>query len=635
YRRLEARLAEPGAADDFAAYEGQKLEMSFVRRKLDSFEKAFKRMRDFELLDDFPLRLLPDLRQHLTAYSQSQGNFFRFLSGSYRKARWYLRTIVEKKGRKLKEAELTLFRKEIDTLNRLMDHWADVETLAFFHDLPLTDTAEDMLEWHAKKLSRLDLVKAIRATKELPELKPRHNGTDFDAGAWRDSMTTIGQMEAFRERLLALRGHWKSWLHLNQMVRLEAVVVDYDGAHAYANALARSFKSDFQDLKALDDLKGDLSLVEREVLDILAPDLGHLKEAEVVDYLDQVQNSIYMFWIEYLETDHPSLADVSGRRMPRMREEYRTKVRERQEQVVQLILRKLKAEIVDNIEYNRLKNPVTYRDIAHQVGKQRRLWSVRKLVREYWETGLSRLMPCWLASPESVAAIFPMQKDFFDLVIFDEASQCYVERALPVMMRGRHSVIAGDDKQLPPFDLYNVKVDEGEGAFFENEMALEVESVLDLAKNVFPEVQLSWHYRSQEEELINFSNYAFYQGRLNIIPPAHHDPYNVPPLEFIPVEGLWRSNRNEAEAQRVLELVETLVRREDQPTIGIVTFNYFQKELIRDLLERRIEELGQSDDTELLRLLNQAMERLLGVPLMGTACKILLIAWKIISVWWA
>ncbi|MEM7039756.1 MAG: AAA domain-containing protein, partial [Bacteroidota bacterium] len=33
------------------------------------------------------------------------------------------------------------------------------------------------------------------------------------------------------------------------------------------------------------------------------------------------------------------------------------------------------------------------------------------------------------------------------------------------------------------------------------------------------------------------------------------------------------------------------------------------KELIRDLLERRIEELGQSDDTELLRLLNQAMER--------------------------
>lgn len=55
-----------------------------------------------------------------------------------------------------------------------------------------------------------------------------------------------------------------------------------------------------------------------------------------------------------------------------------------------------------------------------------------------------------------------MVKGYFDLVIFDEASQCYVERALPVMLRGNQCAIAGDDKQLPPFDLYNVKVDEEE-----------------------------------------------------------------------------------------------------------------------------------------------------------------------------
>jgi very-short-patch-repair endonuclease len=275
-----------------------------------------------------------------------------------------------------------------------------------------------------------------------------------------------------------------------------------------------------------------------------------------------------------------------------------------------VILHKLKSEILDNIEYNRLKNPVTYRDIGHQVRKKRLLWSVRRLVSEYWEQSLSKLMPCWLASPESVAAIFPMKQGWFDLVIFDEASQCYVERALPVILRGKNCVIAGDDKQLPPFDLYSVKVEDFEEAFADNEMAMEVESALDLARNLFSESKLNWHYRSREEELINFSNHAFYDGRLNIIPPANSLPAYQPPIEFMRVEGIWEKNTNEAEARHILQLVEELIQRSDNPSIGIVTFNYHQKELIRDLLERRLQELGSSGgNPALLSLFTAALER--------------------------
>ena len=57
------------------------------------------------------------------------------------------------------------------------------------------------------------------------------------------------------------------------------------------------------------------------------------------------------------------------------REEYREKVKERQKEVASLIRAKLRDEIITNIEYNRLKNPVTYRDIHHQVRKKRRIWS--------------------------------------------------------------------------------------------------------------------------------------------------------------------------------------------------------------------------------------------------------------------
>src|SRR5262249_49642063 len=59
------------------------------------------------------------------------------------------------------------------------------------------------------------------------------------------------------------------------------------------------------------------------------------------------------------------------------------------------------------------------------------------------------LRPVWMASPETVAQLF-MRLALFDVVVFDEASQCRLEEALPVLTRGQRVVIAGDPKQLPP-----------------------------------------------------------------------------------------------------------------------------------------------------------------------------------------
>ncbi len=54
-----------------------------------------------------------------------------------------------------------------------------------------------------------------------------------------------------------------------------------------------------------------------------------------------------------------------------------------------------------------------------------------------------------MASPETVAQVFP-RRPLFDVVVFDEASQCRLEEALPVLVRGKRAVIAGDPHQLPP-----------------------------------------------------------------------------------------------------------------------------------------------------------------------------------------
>src|SRR5205085_5993004 len=67
------------------------------------------------------------------------------------------------------------------------------------------------------------------------------------------------------------------------------------------------------------------------------------------------------------------------------------------------------------------------------------------------------LRPVWMASPETVAQIFPRQA-IFDVVIFDEASQCRLEEALPVLLRAKRVVIAGDPKQLPPSRFFESAV---------------------------------------------------------------------------------------------------------------------------------------------------------------------------------
>lgn len=609
YQDLGKRLADPQMRRDYAAYVGQNLNMTEVRRQLEKFARIFHRQRDFEILDDFSMLLLPDLVEHFTVYDALRKKGTKFFSLKWLRGRWYVKRILEQKGRKLRDKHLRQMKAELEVLQRLLARYEELEGVHFFADLPLTDSPEKLLAWHTQKLATLELVKAVRAVKVAPGLKPMVKEVTFDEGAWARTTATLTHLDKLRTLLQTQHRTWSVWLDEAQIDRLKKGMEDLPATQGYAEALIRGIDADYEDLRALDRLLKEFSPRERAVLDDLESEIGPLAPDSHADWLDRVRNGFFTAWIEVAEAETPILTEVSSRRMPRMREEFRDTVRDRQEKVVQLILRKLKDGILDRIEYNRLNNPVTYREIGHQVRKKRLRWSVRKLVREFWDNSLNRLMPCWLASPESVAAVFPMERAYFDLVIFDEASQCYVERALPVMLRGKHCVIAGDDKQLPPFDLYNVKIEDAEEAFVEHEMAMEVESVLDLARNIFRECKLNWHYRSREEELINFSNHAFYEGRLNIIPPARSRLEFQPPIEFIKVAGRWERKANRAEAERILALVEELIQRPDRPTVGIVTFNFFQKELIRDRLEQRLQELGKSGDTELLGRYHAAWER--------------------------
>jgi len=210
-------------------------------------------------------------------------------------------------------------------------------------------------------------------------------------------------------------------------------------------------------------------------------------------------------------------------------------------------------------------------------------------IRNYMETysdELTSLFPCFLMSPETVSKVLPLNKDMFDLIIFDEASQMYVEDAIPSLLRAKKAVVAGDDKQLKPSGLFSKKYDPDEEYDDQNAAALEEESLLDLSKVSYYPSYLNFHYRSKYPELINFSNYAFYDGTLKLAPNTKVEKHEKPIERIFIKDALWENRANKEEAVAVVNQIrEILKNRNENETIGVITFNTTQKDLIQDYID--------------------------------------------------
>jgi len=92
------------------------------------------------------------------------------------------------------------------------------------------------------------------------------------------------------------------------------------------------------------------------------------------------------------------------------------------------------------------------------------------------------------------------------------------------------------------------------------------------------------HYRSQSYELIGFSNMHFYREKLRLVPDMHMIQSQNKALEYIHVNGEWKNQCNYVEAMYCVQLVHKYLKEEPQKSIGIITFNFKQQELIAELL---------------------------------------------------
>ena len=259
------------------------------------------------------------------------------------------------------------------------------------------------------------------------------------------------------------------------------------------------------------------------------------------------------------------------------------------------------------------------RALEHEFGKTRAYRSPREMLSGPAGVVLPTLKPIWLMSPLSVADVLPLAPDLFDVVIFDEASQIPVEDAIPTVLRAPQVIVVGDEKQLPPTNFFNSSSGDDD---FDTELGddldfeLDQESFLSLAAERLPATMLGWHYRSRSEELIGFSNEAFYTGKLLTIPSVRktaqraelivQSPANLPaPIDDIlnrPISfnylpsGIYSDRRNRHEAEYIAHLTREILMNPQHDksgkTIGIVAFSEAQQNEIETALKALASEDG-------------------------------------------
>lgn len=322
--------------------------------------------------------------------------------------------------------------------------------------------------------------------------------------------------------------------------------------------------------------------------------LRALAEVQPDDWLAAF-SSWYFYWLlsEHEDNQLPEESTFKNT-IHALRQELK-ELQKRQVQQTLLYWRAQQHEAVQR--FQRDKAPLKLASLYNKRGApgQRRN-ALRRIVETDFEL-FSAFFPVLLLSPEVCASILPLQPNLFDVVIFDEASQLRLEDTYGALLRGRFKVVSGDNQQMPPSDYFrstalllhpDEEQEEEEDDLVQAAQAhlAGVESLLEYAETMgtFEQGLLQVHYRSRHPYLIDFSNAAFYKGQLNPMPQRT----DYRPIQFIPVQGQYEQHQNQAEAHAILKALGELEPIDGQyPSVGVATFNLYQRNFILEQLRER------------------------------------------------
>jgi very-short-patch-repair endonuclease len=305
---------------------------------------------------------------------------------------------------------------------------------------------------------------------------------------------------------------------------------------------------------------------------------------------------------------------------------------------LQTTVDRVRRAVAERITDIRNRFPDQSQLIENQASRKRGHLPLRQLFQQAPDV-LTALQPCWTMSPLLVSQLLPSDRPYFDVVVFDEASQVTPADAVPSLLRGAQVVVAGDSRQLPPtaFFATDTAADRVEATPDEDlaaegldaellvvdpdgpaapdadeafapppveqdaearspavpvaapglDLALTrgYESVLDIAAALLRPGHLTWHYRSRNERLIAFSNQLIYDGLLTTFPGRGLGDGGV---SLALVEPNGDDTGANPEVERVIDLVVDHARTRPRESLGVITMGLTHAERVTEALRQRL-----------------------------------------------
>jgi superfamily I DNA and/or RNA helicase len=154
-----------------------------------------------------------------------------------------------------------------------------------------------------------------------------------------------------------------------------------------------------------------------------------------------------------------------------------------------------------------------------------------------------------------VSRNYTLEKNQFECILFDEASQIILPKALSCVQRAKRMLVAGDSQQMSPSSYFAGKINSVD--------------LLHQASYYLPNFSLKHHYRSIHSELIDFSNRHFYNNELIVYPSAIK---TERPIEFhLLKNGRFINRENDSEAKELVSILIPLLKTDKR--IGVVAFS--------------------------------------------------------------
>lgn len=222
----------------------------------------------------------------------------------------------------------------------------------------------------------------------------------------------------------------------------------------------------------------------------------------------------------------------------------------------------------------------------------------KRILTDVKQANILKVFPVWLANLSELNSVLPLERDLFDLVIIDEATQCDVATALPALYRAKRSVVVGDPNQLRHYSFVSVQQQTNLHSEFnlpkDRIFDYRNKSILDVFISKVPNQQqisfLREHFRSTPS-LIEFSNQHFYGGQLEVM-KSTPEYANASQIAIIDTHGK-RSEKgiNEVEAHALLKKLDELIAdytlHQSVPSIGIVSPFSSQVSFINSLIKEK------------------------------------------------